>query len=135
MSHTSQRRGLDPSRPNEEIIVLASLPKAFRKSEPARKAMSELAAKMLEHGRNHWPKWTNDRLAAVDPATPSGVATWDEYQRRWTRGNHLRVAVCVASVVVLAASLALQAFGARGRAGGRLLRDHHGLLLRRARGP
>ena len=47
----------------------------------------------------------NDRLAAVDPATPSGVATWDEYQQRWTRGNHLRVAVCVASVVVLAASL------------------------------
>ncbi|MEX1297323.1 MAG: anthrone oxygenase family protein [Candidatus Limnocylindrales bacterium] len=47
----------------------------------------------------------NDRLAAVDPSTPVGGRTWDEYQRRWTRGNHLRVAVCVASMVVLLASL------------------------------
>jgi uncharacterized membrane protein len=47
----------------------------------------------------------NDRLAAADPTTASGGATWDEYQRRWTRGNHLRVAVCVASMVVLLASL------------------------------
>lgn len=47
----------------------------------------------------------NDRLAAVDPTTPQGASTWDDYQRRWTRGNHLRVAVCVASVVLLVASL------------------------------
>lgn len=47
----------------------------------------------------------NDRLAAEDPTTPAGASTWDEYQRRWTRGNHLRVAVCVASMVVLVASL------------------------------
>ncbi len=73
MSHTSQRRGLNPSRPGEEIIVLASLPKAFRKSAPARNAMSELAAKMLEHGRDHWPEWTNDRLAEVAKGSPPGT--------------------------------------------------------------
>ena len=73
MSHTSQRRGLDPSRPGEEIIVLASLPKAFRKSEGARKAMSRLAAKMLEHGRDHWPKWTNERLTEVAKGSPPGT--------------------------------------------------------------
>lgn len=73
MSHTSQRRGIDPSRPGEEIIVLASLPRAFRESEPARKAMSELAAMMLEHGRDHWPKWTNDRLTEVAKGSPPGT--------------------------------------------------------------
>jgi hypothetical protein len=73
MSHTSQRRGLDPSRPGEEIIVLACLPKAFRKSEAAWKVMSELAAKMLEHGRDHWPKWTNDRLEQVAKGVPPGT--------------------------------------------------------------
>lgn len=47
----------------------------------------------------------NDRLADVDATTARGAATWDAYQRHWTRGNHLRVTVCVAAVVVLVASL------------------------------
>ncbi len=47
----------------------------------------------------------NDRLAAVDPATSAGRSTWDEYQRRWTRGNHMRVVVCIGSMVVLIASI------------------------------
>ena len=48
----------------------------------------------------------NDRLEAAVPTTPQGQAVWHDYQRRWTRGNHLRLAVCVASVVVLTLSLA-----------------------------
>ena len=47
----------------------------------------------------------NDRLAAVDPASREGTATWADYQRRWTRLNHLRLAVSVASATVLAVSL------------------------------
>ena len=62
MTHTSQRRGLDPSRPGEELIVMAMIPKAFRGKDRVGKAMSDLAAKMLKHGRDHWPKWTIDRL-------------------------------------------------------------------------
>ncbi len=65
MTHTSQRRGLDPSRPGEELIVLAITPSAARSREGIREAVNELAAKMLEHGRDHWPKWTIDRLAAI----------------------------------------------------------------------
>ena len=65
MTHTSQRRGLDPSRPGEELIVLAITPSAVRGRAGIREAVNELAAKMLEHGRDHWPQWTIDRLAAI----------------------------------------------------------------------
>ena len=69
MTHTTQRRGLDPSRPGEEIIVLAMVPKSFRGRKEVSAAMGVLAAKMLEFGRDHWPKWTKNRLAkaAKDP--------------------------------------------------------------------
>jgi hypothetical protein len=53
--------------------VLAALPKALRKSEHAKKAQSELAAKMLEHGRDHWPRWTNDRLTQAAKGSPPGT--------------------------------------------------------------
>jgi len=62
MTHTSQRRGLSPSRQGEELIVMGMVPKAFRGNKEVGKAMSELATKMLEHGRDHWPKWTIDHL-------------------------------------------------------------------------
>lgn len=68
MTHTSQRRGLDPSRPGEELIVLAITPSAARSREGIREAVNELAAKLLEHGRGHWPQWTIDRLTEI----PSG---------------------------------------------------------------
>lgn len=54
MSHTSQRWGLDPSRPGEEIIVLAMVPQAYREREGVREAMKELAEKMLAHGPHDW---------------------------------------------------------------------------------
>lgn len=72
MSHTSQRRGLDPSRPGEELIVLAMVPNAIRGKKEVWKVMSELAAKMLEYGRDHWPKWTIDRLAKAAEGPPPG---------------------------------------------------------------
>ncbi len=75
MTHTSQRRGLDPSRPGEELIVLAMIPSAHRSKEGIGEAMSELASKMLEHGRDHWPQWTNDRLAKVANGPAPGLLT------------------------------------------------------------
>lgn len=83
MTHTSQRRGLDPSRPGEEIVVLAALPGAYRGMEGPVRAMSELAAKMLEHGRDHWPKWVNDRLARVaeGPAPGTLAVAFTDRQR------------------------------------------------------
>ena len=41
---------------------MGMVPNAFRGKKDVGKAMSDLAAKMLEHGRDHWPKWTIDRL-------------------------------------------------------------------------
>lgn len=73
MSHTSQRRGLDPSRPGEELIVLAITPSADRSREGIREAVNELAAKMLEHGRDHWPQWTIDRLEAIPAGSFPGT--------------------------------------------------------------
>lgn len=47
----------------------------------------------------------NDRLAAVDAESHEGAATWNEYQRRWTRGNHVRGLVSGAAAVLLTLSL------------------------------
>ena len=54
MSHTSQRHGLDPDRPGREMIVLAMLPDQHQNAPGARRAMSELAKKMLEHKPENW---------------------------------------------------------------------------------
>lgn len=47
----------------------------------------------------------NDRLATVDPESAEGRQSWATYQRRWTRGNHLRAIVCSLAVVLLGLSL------------------------------
>jgi len=73
MTHTSQRRGLDPSRPGEEVIVLAITPSAVRSRDGIREAVNELAAKMLEHGRDHWPQWTIDRLTEIPNGSYPGT--------------------------------------------------------------
>jgi hypothetical protein len=83
MSHTSQRRGLDPSRPGEELIVLAMITRAFRSKEGIDEAMNELAGKMLEHGRDHWPQWTVDRFTALanGPAPDSMEVVFTDLKR------------------------------------------------------
>ena len=53
MTHTSQRRGFDPSRPGEELIVMAMISRDFRGMEGIGKAMNEFATKLLEHGKDH----------------------------------------------------------------------------------
>jgi hypothetical protein len=54
MSHTSQRRGLDPDRPGKELVVLAMVPTQYKDVPGIRDAMAELAATMLEHGPDNW---------------------------------------------------------------------------------
>jgi hypothetical protein len=41
------------------------VPKDFRGNKEVEEAIRVLAAKLLEHGQDHWPKWTNERLAEV----------------------------------------------------------------------
>ena len=54
MSHTSQRRGLDPERPGQEVIVLAMIPGEYSDKGGIREAMRELALKMLAHNPSNW---------------------------------------------------------------------------------
>jgi hypothetical protein len=54
MSHTSQRRGLNPARPGQELIVLAMVPKDYTDKDGIGSAMSELALKMLAHNPQYW---------------------------------------------------------------------------------
>jgi len=51
---------------------MGMVPKAFRGNKEVGKAMSELAAKMLEHGRDHWPKWTIDHLTKAEKGSAPG---------------------------------------------------------------
>jgi len=45
--------------------MLAMIPKPFRGKAGIGNVMGGLAGKMLEYGRDHWPKWINDRLARI----------------------------------------------------------------------
>ena len=36
----------------------------------------------------------NNKLAAVDPASPEGEKVWNMYLRVWTRWNHVRTVAC-----------------------------------------
>jgi hypothetical protein len=57
--------------------------RAFMKKEGIGKAMSELAAKMLEHGRDHWPQWTVEDLEALanGPAEDGVAAVFTDMKR------------------------------------------------------
>ncbi|MBW1683530.1 MAG: hypothetical protein JRS35_00555 [Deltaproteobacteria bacterium] len=50
MSHTSQRRGLDPEDPGREIIVLAMVPSEYWDAEGAGVALRELARRHRSSG-------------------------------------------------------------------------------------
>ena len=72
MSHTSQRRGLDPADPGREIIVLAMVPSEYKDEEGAGAAMSEAAVKMLEHDPANWllRNFTEITIPKLGPAQP-----------------------------------------------------------------
>jgi uncharacterized membrane protein len=47
----------------------------------------------------------NNRLAGVPPASPAGADLWNDYQRRWTRGNHVRLLASTAAAILMTLSL------------------------------
>jgi len=49
MTHTSQRRGLDPDKPRKEMVVLAIIPTEHTEMEGIGGAFSTLASTMLAH--------------------------------------------------------------------------------------
>jgi hypothetical protein len=54
MTHTSQRRGLDPSCPGKELIILAMIPRKHIRKKGIKGAMSALGSRILRHNPNCW---------------------------------------------------------------------------------
>jgi hypothetical protein len=54
MSHSSQRRGLNPARPGQELIVLAMIPRDSTNKDGIGSAMSALGLKMLAYDPACW---------------------------------------------------------------------------------
>jgi len=48
----------------------------------------------------------NNRLAALEPGSPTSAGYWQLYLRRWTRLNHLRTLGCVATAGLYALAAA-----------------------------
>lgn len=48
----------------------------------------------------------NNRLDALDPASPAAAGYWRLYLRRWTRLNHLRTLGCIATAALYALAAA-----------------------------
>ncbi len=81
MSHTSQRRGLAPSRPGQELIVLAMVPGKDKDKEGIRTAMSELARKMLMHDPHDWLSRNFTEIRIPQLGAAQGLVEW--LYRRW----------------------------------------------------
>ena len=80
MSHTSQRRGLSPDRPGEELIVLAMVQGKAKSKAGVAEAMSELAEKMLARGPQNW-------LSRTFPDLDVPQLGWKQPLLRWLHGR------------------------------------------------
>jgi len=76
MSHTSQRRGLDPNEPGREIVVLAMVPAAIKDESGAGEALSEVALKMLEHNPDNWISRNFTEITIPDIGPLQGPVEW-----------------------------------------------------------
>ena len=47
----------------------------------------------------------NNKLAAVDPASPEGEQVWEMYLRVWTMWNHVRTVACTAACALFILAL------------------------------
>ena len=86
MSHTSQRRGLDPGDPGREIIVLAMVPRQYRDQPGAGAAMRQVALKMLEHDPENWLSRNFTEIAIPKLGAAQPLIEWmHEYRPDATR--------------------------------------------------
>jgi hypothetical protein len=100
MSHTSQRRGLDPARPGQELIVLAMIPSEYKGKDGIESAMSELGLKMLEYHPHNWlsRNFNQIRVPQLGPAQP--VVEWLHRQSPEFARNLLMRGVAYLSTVI-----------------------------------
>jgi len=86
VSHTSQRRGLDPGDPGREIIVLAMVPGDYRDKPGAGAAMSQVALKMLEHDPENWLSRNFTEITIPKLGAAQALIEWmNEYRPDATR--------------------------------------------------
>jgi hypothetical protein len=76
VSHTSQRRGLDPERPGREVIVLAMIPSAYTGKSGIHSAMRELALKMLARNPSNWLSRNYTEIAIPQLRPVHGALEW-----------------------------------------------------------
>lgn len=76
MSHTSQRRGLDPSHPGQELIVLAMIPGESKDQKGIGAAMSELALKILAHNPHDWLSRNFTEIRIPQLGAADGPVKW-----------------------------------------------------------
>jgi len=102
VSHTSQRRGLDPERPGREVIVLAMIPGEFTGKSGIRSAMRELALKMLAHNPGDWLSRNYTEIAIPQLRRVHGGLGW--LHGRWPEATErlLLRAVATRSSVITA---------------------------------
>lgn len=102
MSHTSQRRGLDPRDPGVELIVLAMVPSEYKDQRGVAAAMSEIALKMLEHHPENWMSrnFTEIEIPGLGPAR--ALLEWSNGQWPDATSRLLMRGVARASSVVTA---------------------------------
>ncbi|MFO8055775.1 MAG: hypothetical protein R6V10_00575 [bacterium] len=74
MSHTSQRRGLSPDKPGQEMIVLAMLPSSAKDKPGAKSAMSDLAGRMMDHAPDNWIIKNATEIHVPDLGPAEGLA-------------------------------------------------------------
>ena len=101
MSHTSQRRGLNPGRPGRELIVLAMIPRDYTEVNGIGSAMSELALKMLAHNPHSWISRNYTEIAIPQLRQAQGLLEW--LHGRWPDTTHqwlLRLVAHSSSVVI-----------------------------------
>ncbi|UCD85510.1 MAG: hypothetical protein JSU92_04790 [Deltaproteobacteria bacterium] len=100
MSHTSQRRGLDPSRPGKEMIVLAMIPGRYKEKGGIRTAMSELALKMLAHRPHNWLTRNFAEITIPQLGAAQGLVGWlNKYWPETTRRLLMRLVAQRSTVV------------------------------------
>jgi hypothetical protein len=88
VSHTSQRRGLDPKRPGREVIVLGMIPGEYTHESGVHSAMRELALEMLARNPSDWlsRNFTELDIPQLEPVRGALGwlhGRWPEATERW----------------------------------------------------
>jgi uncharacterized membrane protein len=85
------------------LVAVAAGALSFRAGDPRTTALLVVAAALYLLGAvavtGGFNVPLNDQLAALHPDAPQAAATWADYLRSWTAGNHVRAGACLLSAI------------------------------------